>query len=230
MIDSRSTSLHESDVGDHPGEPYQESGVPKLSRLSTVLCRPGLALVLAIGSAACRDDRVLGELVDLSLPGLCGGAPCDGWCERPQGACDAPTTQGICRPNLAPEERNMYLAMCARIVPMDRRDRLCGCDGRTFARDCERVVSQVSLFSAGSCSGLACTDTADCAVGEFCEFVEGSCRSEGTCQPGGPAASAVRCNPDPRASCGCDGKTYGSECDRHRAGVSKWLDGPCQAR
>ena len=30
--------------------------------------------------------------------------------------------------------------------------------------------------------------------------------------------------------CGCDGKTYGNECDAKRAGVKKWKSGECTTR
>ena len=197
----------------------------KLYRPGTAPYRQALALALTIASSACHDDRTLGELVDSNLAGLCGGAPCAGWCERPLGACDAPSVQGICRPALTPEEQSAQLRMClgtnAGVAPV------CGCNGRSF-RDCDRVNLQVSLFSTGACSYAACTSTSDCQPGEFCEFTAGMCSLEGNCQPGGPAATAVRCNPDSGAACGCDGKTYPSECERRRAGVSKLRDGPCR--
>ena len=197
----------------------------KLYRPSRVLYRRGLVLALTIASSACHDDRTLGEIVDLNLPGLCGGAPCAGWCERPPGACDAPSTQGTCRPSLTPDERNMQQSMCPSAGV---RDLHCGCDGRTFGVDCQRVLSEVSLFSKGICSSTACADTGDCAAGEFCNFDDGSCNAQGTCQPGGPDAPALRCDPTPRSFCGCDGKTYRSQCEVHRAGVSTLSDGPCR--
>ncbi len=201
--------------------------MPNLNRPSCVLYRHGVALALAIASSACHDDRTLGEIVDSNQPGFCAGAPCDGWCERPRGACDAPSTEGTCRPSLTPDERNTLLERCARNVPADGSSLVCGCNGQTYARDCERLASQMSVFGAGRCPGLACLDTKDCGAGQFCEFMDGSCKGEGSCQTGGPGAPAILCNPDPRAVCGCDGKTYRSECERRRAGVSKFSDGPC---
>jgi hypothetical protein len=104
---------------------------------------------------------------------------------------------------------------------------VCGCDGRTFRADCQRVIEQVSLFGAGECSRVACTIATDCAAGEFCEPEDGICGSRGTCQPGGSGATAVRCNPDSPAVCGCDRKMYRNECERRKAGVGKWRDPPC---
>jgi hypothetical protein len=212
---------------DGPGERYWESEVAKLYRPGTALYRQGLALALTIASSTCHDDRTLGEVVDSNLAGLCGGATCAGWCERPLGACDAPTSaQGICHPPLTPEDQITQLMMCLRTSAGTAV--VCGCNGRSF-RHCDRLTQQVSLFSTGACSYTACTSTSDCQPGEFCEFAAGMCNSEGTCQPGGPAATSVRCDPDSRPTCGCDGKTYPSECERRRAGVSTLRAGPCRS-
>jgi sugar lactone lactonase YvrE len=49
-------------------EAYCQTGVTKPYRLSTVLHRRGLALVLAIASPACHEDRTLGEIVESNPP------------------------------------------------------------------------------------------------------------------------------------------------------------------
>ena len=205
----------------------------KLYRLGAVIHCLFLAVALGVASLACHDDRILGEVVGAGPPGLCGGAPCSGWCERPQGRCDGPAGQGICRPPVTTtEERNALLSSCAPLTPDTvTMSRVCGCNGVTFGNDCQRRVSQVSLFGSGACPyGPACASNMDCAVGEFCEFPDLRCGGVmGTCRPGGPAAARLLCDADSGAVCGCDGKTYGSECERHRAGVSKRSDGRCQA-
>ena len=198
----------------------------KLERPSPVLYPQWLALALTIASTACHDDRRLGEIVEPGPPSLCGGAPCNGWCDRPLGACDAPSARGVCRPFLSSDERDALLMTCIRNPPMD--EVVCGCDGQTYRFDCQRVIAEVSPFRAGACNSPTCRSPTDCAAGEFCESRDGVCSTQGTCQPGGPDATAVRCPSDTGPVCGCDRKTYPSECGRRQAGVSKSRDGPCE--
>jgi hypothetical protein len=175
-------------------------------------------------------DSSLGEVADARLmPVACGGGLCDGWCERPEGHCEISSVRGICRPHIPADERDAFLVACARGMP---HVTACGCNGQFFASDCDRQLAEVSLFSSGrSCpAALACLDRTDCGVGEFCDFLDGRCSSPGVCRPGGVDATAVLCDADSGSVCGCDGKTYASECDRHRAGVSKAPGPPCQTR
>lgn len=64
-----------------------------------------------------------------------------------------------------------------------------------------------------------------CPEGQFCEFEQGNCGVadlEGFCleKPG-------NCTQDYVPVCGCDGKTYGNDCNRQIAGVQKDHDGEC---
>ena len=64
-----------------------------------------------------------------------------------------------------------------------------------------------------------------CGEGQFCELPAGQCQvadSQGTCE-----FQPQMCTRDYRPVCGCDGRTYGNDCDRQSAGVQKDYDGEC---
>jgi hypothetical protein len=66
-----------------------------------------------------------------------------------------------------------------------------------------------------------------CPTGQFCDMID-RCGTTidggGHCKPTGPS---VACISDYQPVCGCNGKTYPSDCDRVAAGVSKFTDGQC---
>ena len=97
------------------------------------------------------------------------------------------------------------------------------------------------LHSDAGCTGSACSNDggtggagktcggvagANCAAGEFCDLLAGSCNvsdATGTCV----ANVGVGCTTIYQPACGCNGHTYPSDCDRQVAGVSKKSDGAC---
>lgn len=65
-------------------------------------------------------------------------------------------------------------------------------------------------------AGLSCDDT------EYCEREASNCRGPGRCLP-----RPDTCTEPIRTVCGCDGQTYDSACEAHRAGTWIASDGPC---
>jgi hypothetical protein len=97
-----------------------------------------------------------------------------------------------------------------------------GAGGTVAATGAGGTLGTGGASSTGKmCGGFA---GLPCAAGEICEIAAGHCCCDylGTC-----VAQPQVCSMIYAPVCGCDGKTYPSDCERQGAGVSKDFDGPC---
>lgn len=150
---------------------------------------------------------------------FCGGpnaVACPGGmiCDRMDPSCGASDLGGVCVP---------VVAECEAGMPV------CGCDGQTYASDCARTMAGVTLGHEGTCATtVGCFSNDDCSAGNFCNLPSGDCGESqmGTCMPMDDPECA-QCGEYGGAVCGCDGVTYGSDCARRAAGVSRFSSGTC---
>ena len=89
-----------------------------------------------------------------------------------------------------------------------------------------RVKNYPSVMFEHFSIGYPCTDNAQCGKGDFCEKTVGDCDGTGICQ--------VRPRTCPlyfvyAPVCGCDGKTYDSQCAAAVEGVSVLHKGECKS-
>jgi hypothetical protein len=152
---------------------------------------------------ACYAARLA---VSIAHPGPCECVPETAPCET---ACDCYRTPGL---ELCND--------CPLLCPS------CGdywqCLDGACVEHCGPMPPEVFECLDPVCGGIA---GVPCADGQFCELPPGTCDwadLQGQCVPQDPACPELY---DP--VCGCDGRTYSSDCVRRAAGAQKAHDGPC---
>lgn len=140
--------------------------------------------------------------------GNAGSCPAGEYCSAPDGQCGG---SGACK---------VQVTACTK-----EYNATCGCDGKTYGNPCMVGAAGVVVAHAGECGNsgkCAVGSSGTCAKDQYCAGAPSQCGGDGAC-----TAKPMACDAIYLPVCGCDGKTYSSDCAAAVQGVTVAGKGEC---